>query len=192
MSIRVFSSLAICVRVTSDDEPQSRYQFPSRSITMCGNEATESQAQTSRSSAVNNHTHRTLPAIKDIIPPVIKKKRTRHVLPPIREDNFSSLPLTSPDVASEFTLFPRLIPELRLMIWQLAAALPTLTGKLLYPHQKGCWIFEDVAWNQIRTAKTCISGSTPLDSNLFTAPYHSTLSTAKPAMSYSSGYASRA
>jgi hypothetical protein len=30
------------------------------------------------------------------------------------------------------------------MIWQLAAPLPSLRGKLLYPYQKGCWIFEDL------------------------------------------------
>jgi hypothetical protein len=45
-------------------------------------------------------------------------------------------------MASRFTLFPQLIPELRLLVWQLA--LPKLGGKLLYPYQKGCWVFEEM------------------------------------------------
>ena len=44
-------------------------------------------------------------------------------------------------VATQFTLFPKLIPELRLEIWRLV--LPTPYGKLLYPYNKGCWVFED-------------------------------------------------
>jgi len=100
---------------------------------MQGSEAKESPTQTGRSSVIN-----------DIIPPVIKKNFTRHMLTRIRDFNFSSLFFTSPDMATEFTLFPKLIPELRLMIWQPAAALPTLRGNLLYPYQKGCWIFEDL------------------------------------------------
>jgi hypothetical protein len=124
---------------------------------MQGSEAKESAMQTCSYSAINEHMRqrtlpviedimhqRTSPAIDDIIPPVVKKKFTRHMLPRIRDFNSSSLPLTSPDIATEFTLFPKLIPELRLMIWQLAAALPTLRRNLLYPYQKGCWIFEDL------------------------------------------------
>ena len=124
---------------------------------MQASEAEGGPTQSWQSSAINDHTrhrtlpaiedimhHRTLPAIDDITPPVTKKKFTRHRLPRIRDFNSSSLPLTSPDMAAEFTLFPKLIPELRLMIWQLAAALPTLCGNLLYAYQKGCWKFEDL------------------------------------------------
>jgi hypothetical protein len=51
--------------------------------------------------------------------------------------------LTSCDMATQFTLFPQLITELRLEIWQLA--LPTIPrGKLLYPYQKGCWVFKEL------------------------------------------------
>lgn len=46
-------------------------------------------------------------------------------------------------MATEFTLFPQLITELRLEIWRLA--LPAIPrGALLYPYEKGCWIFEDL------------------------------------------------
>ncbi|SMQ54481.1 unnamed protein product [Zymoseptoria tritici ST99CH_3D7] len=45
-------------------------------------------------------------------------------------------------MATEFTLFPQLITELRLMIWQ--AALPTPLGRALYPFRKGCWVLEDL------------------------------------------------
>lgn len=44
-------------------------------------------------------------------------------------------------MATQFTLFPDLIPELRLMIWRLA--LPTSSQRLLYPYKHGCWTCED-------------------------------------------------
>lgn len=72
------------------------------------------------------------------------RNHTRYTLPPIRDNDSSSLLSTSPDMAAHFTLFSQLIPELRLMIWRLA--LPTFRGnkKLPYPYQKGCWVFEDL------------------------------------------------
>lgn len=45
-------------------------------------------------------------------------------------------------MATRFTLFPQLITESRLEIWRLA--LPALHHKLLYPYQKGCWVFEEM------------------------------------------------
>lgn len=45
-------------------------------------------------------------------------------------------------MTTHFTLFPQLITELRLEIWRLA--LPTLRSHLLYPYQRGCWVFEDL------------------------------------------------
>lgn len=111
----------------------------------------EDPTQTSSSSldAANDHMHRTLPPIhKNWIPNHCgNPDDIRYTLPPIRDTESSSLPLdTSSDAATtQFTLFPQLIPELRLMIWQ--HALPTLRGnprgKLLYPYRKGCWVFED-------------------------------------------------
>lgn len=44
-------------------------------------------------------------------------------------------------MATDFTLFPKLITELRLEIWRLA--LPTPIPRLLYPYKKGCWVWED-------------------------------------------------
>ena len=112
----------------------------------------ENPTQTSSSSlhAVNDHMHHTLPPIdKNWVPnPCGNPDGIRYTLPPIRDTESSSLPLdTSSDKATtHFTLFPQLIPELRLMIWQ--HALPTLRGnprgKLLYPYRKGCWVFEDM------------------------------------------------
>jgi len=53
-------------------------------------------------------------------------------------------------MATKFTLFPKLITELRLEIWRLA--LPTLLSrgnvKLLYPYQEGCWVFDPVRLQQ--------------------------------------------
>jgi hypothetical protein len=48
-------------------------------------------------------------------------------------------------MATEFTLFPRLITELRLEIWRFA--LPELPPEmLLFPYKKGCWVIEEVGW----------------------------------------------
>ena len=83
--------------------------------------------------------HRTLPPIDKSwnSDPFAKHSRIRYTLPPIRNNESSSSLLTSSDVAARFTLFPKLIPELRLMIWRLV--LPKFRGnkKLLYPYQKG-------------------------------------------------------
>ncbi|GAB7324380.1 hypothetical protein MBLNU13_g08323t2 [Cladosporium sp. NU13] len=111
----------------------------------------EDSARTSSSSlaAVNDHMHRTLPPIDEnwITKPCGNPDGIRYILPPIRDSEPSSLLVTSSDKATtQFTLFPQLIPELRLMVWQ--HALPMLRGKLLYPYRKGCWVFEDIGLEQ--------------------------------------------
>lgn len=45
-------------------------------------------------------------------------------------------------MATEFTLFPQLITELRLEIWRLA--LPPPFTKPIYPYSKGCWTYEEL------------------------------------------------
>lgn len=45
-------------------------------------------------------------------------------------------------MATEFTLFPQLITELRLEIWRLA--LPAPFTRSLYPYKTGCWVVEDL------------------------------------------------
>lgn len=45
-------------------------------------------------------------------------------------------------MATEFTLFPQLITELRLHIWRMA--LPVPISNLLYPFKKGCWTYGDL------------------------------------------------
>lgn len=46
-------------------------------------------------------------------------------------------------MATEFTVFPQLITELRLEIWRMA--MPAPLQRPLYPYKKGCWIVEDRA-----------------------------------------------
>jgi len=46
------------------------------------------------------------------------------------------------DMATEFTLFPQLITELRLEIWRFA--LPDLLRRPLYRYKVGCWVIEEV------------------------------------------------
>ena len=45
-------------------------------------------------------------------------------------------------MATEFTGFPRLIPELRLEIWRLA--MPAPLRRPLYPYKQSCWVVEDL------------------------------------------------
>lgn len=45
-------------------------------------------------------------------------------------------------MATEFTIFPQLIPELRLEIWRLALPAPSTCS--LYPYKRGCWVVEDL------------------------------------------------
>jgi hypothetical protein len=44
-------------------------------------------------------------------------------------------------MATEFTLFPKLITELRLEIWRLA--LPDPPTRLLFRYKEGCWVIEE-------------------------------------------------
>jgi hypothetical protein len=46
------------------------------------------------------------------------------------------------DMATEFTLFPKLITELRLKIWRYA--LPDPPPKLLFRYKEGCWVIEEL------------------------------------------------
>lgn len=45
-------------------------------------------------------------------------------------------------MATEFTIFPKLITELRLEIWRMA--MPAPLTRALYPYKKGCWVVEDL------------------------------------------------
>lgn len=91
--------------------------------------------------------HRTLPAISDIDSAndhgdSVMNNHIHYTLPSVQDSTSSPLLTTSSKVANGLTLFPQLLPELRLIIWQLT--LPKLHGNLLYPYQKGCWIFEEI------------------------------------------------
>lgn len=115
-------------------------------ISMLENDENPTQTSSSSLDAINDHMHRTLPPVdKNCIPnPCGSPENIRYTLPPIRDTESSSLPLDtfSDKATTQFSLFPQLIPEPRLVIWE--HALPTLRGKLLYPYRKGCWVSEDM------------------------------------------------
>lgn len=50
--------------------------------------------------------------------------------------------MASPPVASTFTCFPRLPPELRLTIWEYT--LPVLIDRALHVYRTGCWRFREL------------------------------------------------